>query len=225
MGTEKKYFEKIAERGQLIVISGPSGVGKRTVIQAYMEEHSSAHRCVSVTTRQPRAEEEEGREHYFLSNTEFDRMVRSQQLLEYSYYNRNGYGTPRKAVEEARNAGKNVILIVDVMGAMKIRALCPDATLIFILPPDWEELETRIRQRHAGNEAMIEERLSAAQEEILCAEQYDYILINDTVKNTVRRMGQIIHGNRYSRNYMKTFMESYIESEIRSELAEEIRSL
>lgn len=225
MSTEKRYFEKIAEHGQLIVISGPSEVGKRTLIQEYMELHPNAHRCITVTTRQPRAGEEEGREHYFLSNTEFDRMVRSQQLLEYGYYNLNGYGTPRKAVEEARSQGKNVILIADIMGAMKIRAMCPDATLIFILPRTWEELEARVRERHEGKEEIIEQYLLAAQEEILCAEQYDYILINDTVEDTVRRMGQIIHGNRYSRNSMKTFMESYIASEILSDLADELRTL
>lgn len=152
-------------------------------------------------------------------------MVRSQQLLEYEYYNRNGYGTPRKAVEEQRKQGKNVIVIADVTGAMRIRARCPEATLIFILSPTWEALETRIRERHAGNDEKIEELLSIAQEEILCAEQYDYILINDSVEKTVRRLGQIIHGNRYSKNSMKTFMQSYIKSEIQSDLVDEILSL
>lgn len=225
MNTDKKYFEKIAEHGQLIVISGPSGVGKRTVITEYMKEHPNACSCTSVTTRAQRPGEEDGKDYYFLSHLEFDRMVRTQQLLEYRYYNRNGYGTPRKAVEDARNAGRNIILNVDVTGAMKIRALCPDATLIFILPPTWADLEERIRKAYPGNEDLIQEKLLIAQEEILCAQQYDYILINDTVENTVRRMGQIIHGNRYSKNSMQTFMESFLESEIHSELADEIRSL
>lgn len=152
-------------------------------------------------------------------------MVRSQQLLEYEYYNRNGYGTPRKAVEEQRKQGKNVIVIADVTGAMRIRARCPEATLIFILSPSWDALEARIRERHVGNDEKIAELLSIAQEEILCAEQYDYILINDSVEKTVRRLGQIIHGNRYSKNSMKTFMQSYIKSEIQSDLVDEILSL
>ena len=211
MGKDKEYFEKIAEYGQLIVISGPSGVGKRTIIKEYMKQHESAVKCVSVTTRAQKPEEVD--EHYFVSQFEFERMVRSQQLLEYEYYNRNGYGTPRKAVEEQRKQGKNVIVIADVTGAMRIRARCPEATLIFILSPTWEALET------------IEELLSIAQEEILCAEQYDYILINDSVEKTVRRLGQIIHGNRYSKNSMKTFMQSYIKSEIQSDLVDEILSL
>ena len=225
MGKDKEYFEKIAEYGQLIVISGPSGVGKRTIIKEYMKQQESAVKCVSVTTRAQKPEEVDGREHYFVSQFEFERMVRSQQLLEYEYYNRNGYGTPRKAVEEQRKQGKNVIVIADVTGAMRIRARCPEATLIFILSPTWEALETRIRERHAGNDEKIEELLSIAQEEILCAEQYDYILINDSVEKTVRRLGQIIHGNRYSKNSMKTFMQSYIKSEIQSDLVDEILSL
>lgn len=227
MSAEKKYFDKIAEKGQLIVISGPNGVGKRTVINEYMKEHPNAIKVTSVTTRSPHAHEEDGKDYYFLSHLEFDRMVRSQQMLEFAYYNRNGYGTPRKAVEEAREAGRNVILNVDVTGAMKVRALCPDATLIFIMPPTWDELETRIKNRNTENPDVIADRLLIAQEEILCAAQYDYILINDTVEKTVRRLGQIIHGNRYSKNSMKAFLESYIESELmpHSDMADEVLSL
>lgn len=224
MSERKEYFGKIAEKGQLVIISGPSGVGKRTAVRQYLSEHPNAVRCVSMTTRAPRKNEVDGKDYYFVSHTEFDRAVRSNQLLEHSYYNRNGYGTPRKAVEDAREAGKNVVLIMDVIGAMKIRVLCPDATLIFLMPPSWEELEQRLRERNTESEEGIEERLNSAQEEILCAEQYDYILIDDTVENTVRRLGQIIHGNRYSRNSMKAFLDSYIQSELKLDngLAEEI---
>lgn len=227
MNSDKKYFERIAERGQLVVISGPSGVGKRTILKRYLEEHPNACTCTSVTTREQRPDEIDGDRHYYISHLEFERMIRSQQLLEYGYYNRNGYGTPRKAVEDARQEGHNVLLITDVTGAMKVRALCPDATLIFILPPTWDELVERIKGRDSVSEEVINERLFIAQEEILCAEQYDYILINDTVEKTVRRLGQIVHGNRYSRNSMKPFMESYLESEIQiqSDLVDMIRSL
>lgn len=224
MGIEKTYFERIAEKGQLIVISGPSGVGKRTVISEYMKEHPNAIKCTSVTTREPHEGEADGVDYHFISFKEFDQLIRSKQMLEYAYYNRNGYGTLRYSVEKLRDEGRNVILDIDVTGAMKVRALCPDATLIFIMPPTWEELEKRIRERNTESEAEIQARLMIAQEEVLCAEQYDYILVNDTVEATVRRMGQIIHGNRYSRNSMKAFLESYIESELTSELAEEIRS-
>lgn len=225
MNNDKKYFERIAEYGQLVVVSGPSGVGKRTILREYMKEHPNACTCTSVTTRDPRPDETDGKEHYFISHLEFDRMVRSHQLLEYGYYKRNGYGIPRKAVEEARSKGRNVLLISDVTGAMKVRAMCPDATLIFLLPPTWEDLVERIKTHNSLSEQELEERLYAAQEEIMCAEQYDYILINDTIEKTVRRLGQIIHGNRYSSNSMKAFMESYLESEIQSDMADVVRSL
>ena len=226
MNGEKNYFDKIAEHGQLVVISGPSGVGKRTIIKQYLKEHPNATTCTTVTTREPREGEVEGREHYFLSHMEFERLIRSQEMLEYGYYNRNGYGTPKKAVEDERLQGRNVLLISDVTGAMRIRALCPDATLIFIVPPTWKELEHRIRSRHT-DEKKVKDRLDMAQEEICCASQYDYILINDDLDKTVRRLGQIVHGNRYSINSMRTFLESYIESELDapSGLVEEILSL
>ena len=224
MSERKEYFDKIAEKGQLIIISGPSGVGKRTAIKQYLAEHPNAVKCVYMTTREPHEGEVDGKDYFFVSHLEFERAARSNQLLEHSYYNRNGYGTPRKTIEDARNAGKNVILVADIIGAMKIRVLCPDATLIFLMPPSWEELERRLYERHTESDEVIKERLDYAQEEILGAAQYDYILVDDTVENTVRRLGQIIHGNRYSRNSMKAFLESYIESELKAypQLAEEI---
>ncbi len=222
---KKDYFGKIAEYGQLIIVSGPNGVGKRTIIKEYIKDHPNAIRCVSVTTRPQRDDEVEGQDYYFISHKEFNQLVRSNQMLEYGYLRRNGYGTIRSAVEQLRSAGKNVILDIDVVGAMKVRTIYPDATLMFILPPTWEELEKRIRERRSESEEAITELLLAAQEEVLCAEQYDYVLINDTLEDTVRRFAQIVHGNRYSRNSMKSFLQSYIESEINSSFVDEIRSI
>ena len=222
---QKEYFDKVAEYGQLIVISGPSGVGKTTIIKEYLKEHPNAVRCTSVTTRPQRPDEVDGKDYYFVSHEEFHQLIRSNQMLEWGYYNRNGYGTIRNAVEQLRSKGHNVILEIDVIGAMKVRTICPDATLVFLVPPTWEDLEARIHNIKFISESEIAERLEIAKEEVACADQYDYILINDTVENTVRRLGQIIHGNRYSRNSMKSFLKSYIESEIHSELVDMIRSL
>ena len=227
MSMEKSYFERIAEHGQLVVISGPNGVGKNTVIRQYLQEHPNACRSISVTTREPRPGEVEGKDYFFISVNEFDQLVRSKALLEHVYHNNVGYGTPKQAVENNRKEGHNVILNVDVTGAMKIRALCPDATLIFIIPPSWEELEKRVRASTNLSDEAIKEYLECAEEDILCAGQYDYILINDEVDKTVRRLGQIIHGNRYSRVSMQAFLESYIESEFKphSDFADEILSM
>ena len=162
---KKEYLDKIAEYGQLIVVSGPSGVGNKTV--------------------------------------------------EYTYVNGNAYGTTKKSVEEARARGKNVILDVDTIGAMKIRALCPDATLIYILPPSWDELKSRLSSTGIYTEEEVNALMEIAEEEISCANSYDYILVNDTISNTLSRFAQIIHSNRYSRNCMKEFLDSYIDGEVK----------
>ncbi|MBR4972398.1 MAG: guanylate kinase [Oscillospiraceae bacterium] len=222
---QKEYFNKVAEYGQLIVVSGPSGVGKKTIIKEYLKDHPNAIRCTSITTRPQRPDEVDGVDYYFVSHEEFDQLIRSNQMLEFGYYRRNGYGTIRNAVEQLRQQGRNVILDIDVVGAMKVRTICPDATLVFLIPPTWEELETRIHNSKFIPESEIAERLEIAKEEIVCAEQYDYILINDTIDDTVHHLAEIIHGNRYSKNSMKSFLKSYIESEINSELVDVIRAL
>ena len=212
-------------RGMLVVVSGPSGTGKGTLCNMLLEKDPSLRFSVSVTTRKRRDYEVEGVHYYFVTDEQYDELLREDALLEHATVHANRYGTPRKPIEELMEKGLNVILDIDVIGAMKVRALCPDATLVFLIPPTWEDLETRIHNSKFIPENEIIERLDIAKEEVLCAEQYDYILINDTVEDTVRRLAQIIHGNRYSRSSMKSFLKSYIESEIKSELVDVIRSL
>ena len=212
---KKEYLDRIAEYGQLIVVSGPSGVGKKTVLKEYLKDHERACVSVSVTTREQRKDEVDGKDYWFVSVAEFERMVRTGEMLEYTSVNHNAYGTTKKSVEEARSKGKNVILDVDAIGAMRIRALYPDATLIYILPPSWDELQLRLSSTGIYDEKAIERQMEAAEEEISCAGSYDYVLINDTVQASVNRLAQIIHGNRYSRACMKGFLEHYIDGEVK----------
>ncbi len=222
---EKDYFARVGEYGQLIVISGPRSVGKRTLVKEYLKQHPKAIKLPTVTTREKRPEEVEGVEHYFISTYEFDQMIRSHQLIDYTYYNRIGYGTTMESIEKARKEGRNVLLIDDVTEAIHVKLQCPDATLIFIIPPSWDELQERLIARHKDNPKLLEESLLDAQEEILCADQFDYVLINDTVEQTVNRMAQIIHGLRYSKNSMKNFCKAYVQSEIKSDFVDEVKKL
>ena len=212
---KKEYLDKIAEYGQLIVVSGPSGVGNKTVLREYLQDHEQVCVSVSVTTRRQRKHEIDGKDYWFVSVPEFERMVRMGEMLEYTYVNGNAYGTTKKSVEEARARGKNVILDVDTIGAMKILALCPDATLIYILPPSWDELKSRLSSTGIYTEEEVNALMEIAEEEISCANSYDYILVNDTISNTLSRFAQIIHSNRYSRNCMKEFLDSYIDGEVK----------
>lgn len=225
MNHEKEYFKKVAEYGQLVILAGPDAVGRRTVLRQYLAQHPNATQCTTVTTREPRENEVDGREHFFISHKEFDQMIRTHQLIDYHYYKRNGYGTPIKQILDARAAGHNVLLLEDVEDAMRVRSRIPDCTLIFLMSPTWDKLEERIRARHGQDPEALNAHILHAQEQILCAGQFDYILINDCVEKTVRRLGEIIHGNRYSRNSMKAFVESYIESEIHSDVADILNQL
>ena len=216
---KKEYLDKIAEYGQLIVVSGPSGVGNKTVLREYLQDHEQACVSVSVTTRRQRKHEIDGKDYWFVSVPEFERMVRMGEMLEYTYVNGNAYGTTKKSVEEARARGKNVILDVDTIGAMKIRALCSDATLIYILPPSWDELKSRLSSTGIYTEEEVNALMEIAEEEISCANSYDSlgysIAFCPYVDNDDERFAQIIHSNRYSRNCMKEFLDSYIDGEVK----------
>ena len=213
------YMNQIGAHGQLIVISGPAWVGKRTLVREYLKLHPKAIKLPTYTTRSPKKGETDGREHYFVSPKEFDHMIRNRQLVDYTYYEKIGYGTSREEIERMRANGRNVILIEDVLTAIRVKAQYEDATLIFFLTPSWDILEQRIRARES-DPATLENCFLHAQEEILCADQFDYILVNDTVEKSVRRLGQIIHGNRYAKHMMKSFVDSYVESEIQSRTVE-----
>ena len=162
------------------VLSGPSGCGKGTIVKALLEKHADTFALsVSATTREPRVGEEDGVHYYFITREEFERRIEDQQILEYTSYCGNYYGTPKKELYERTVSGINVILEIEVEGAMNVRRLCPEAVLIYVLPPDAQTLEARLRGRGTNTEEDIANRLATARKEIRCLPDYDYIVINE----------------------------------------------
>lgn len=195
------------KKGQLIVVSGPSGVGKGTVLKEYLNSRDGIAYSVSATTRQPRPGEENGIHYYFLSREGFERTAAEGGMLEYASYNGNYYGTPKAPVEQQRNQGNDVVLEIEVQGALQVKKSCPDALLIFVAPPSFEELKNRLTGRQTEDAKTVENRLNIARQELMCAGEYDYIIVNDTVEQAVQRLGQIISANRYNKNNMKEFLD------------------
>ncbi len=167
------------KKGLLIVISGPSGSGKGTVIKRIMEYDRSFIYSVSATTRTPRVGEKHGVNYYFISREDFEERIAGDMMLEHAEYCGNYYGTPKKEVEESLEAGRNVILEIEVEGAMQIKKKCPDALLVMIAPPDFETLEARLRGRGDDvTEDVIQKRLNTAKKELAKLGEYDYIVVN-----------------------------------------------
>lgn len=180
------------ERGQLIVLSGPSGVGKSTVIAELFAQRSNIYFSVSYTTRQPRVGEQDGVNYNFVSREEFERMIADDELLEYAEYVDNYYGTSMKLIQEKLDAGIDVLLDIEVQGAAKVRAQCPDALFIFIIPPSFEELSRRLHRRNTDSEEVIAGRLAKARQEFREIPKYDYLVINDKVANAVHEIEAIL---------------------------------
>ena len=184
---------KLNQRGLLIVLSGPSGVGKGTVRRALFEKkgHDFVY-SVSMTTRKPRKAEIDGEDYYFVSESEFKDLIKEQKLLEYAEFVGNYYGTPRDKVEEQLELGKEVVLEIDVQGALQVQARQPNAVFIFIAPPSFSALKKRLLMRGTEPEALVLARLEKARRELNYASAYDYIVINDEVNNAADRIMAII---------------------------------
>ena len=169
----------MAERGRLLVISGPSGTGKSTVIGELMARKAGLEFSVSATTRAPRPGETDGVDYYFVSRERFDEMIENDELLEHADFVGNSYGTPRSQVEARLEQGITVILDIEVQGAAQVKAAMPEAVTVFLAPPSLEELERRLRGRGTDSEETIRRRLETARKELLLAPEYDHMVINN----------------------------------------------
>ncbi|MGZ6544294.1 MAG: guanylate kinase [Actinomycetota bacterium] len=190
-----------SRRGKLIVIAGPSGVGKGSIVRRLLdrdraEGHGHLAYSISVKTRAPRANERDGREYHFISEAAFDAMLRNDELLEWAPFVDHRSGTPRKFVEDSLAAGRDVILEIDVKGAEQVRAEVPDATLIFLAPPSMEELERRLRGRGTEDDERIARRLDTAAWEMTQRDWFDHVVVNDDLERAADEVAAIIEASR-----------------------------
>ena len=187
----------MSKRGMLIVLSGPSGVGKGTVRKALFSQPGNDFQySVSMTTRQPRPGEVNGKDYFFVSKEEFEQHIREGQMLEYAKYVDNYYGTPLKYINDTLDEGKDVFLEIEVNGAMQVRSKCPDGVFIFLTPPDLMELRQRLIHRGTDSMEVINKRIHKAFGEIQLMQNYDYAVVNDQVDNAVTKIKDIIRSER-----------------------------
>ena len=184
-------------KGLLLVLSAPSGAGKGTIIKRLMDDDRNLKLSVSATTRAPRPGEVDGEDYFFLSREEFDDLVKNGEMLEHAEYVGNCYGTPKGPVESWLNDGLDVILEIDVQGGAQVKKIMPECVSIFILPPSMRELENRLRGRSTEKDEVVEARLEAARKEVHCAEDYDYVVVNDTVEQAVEEIKTIIAAEKH----------------------------
>lgn len=183
-------------RGRLIVLSGPSGVGKGTVLRALLEKCPNTRRCVTCTTREPRPGEVDGTDYFFLSEGEFRKKIDEGYFLEYAQVHLNLYGTPLHEVQAMLDEGLDVLLEIDVQGGLTVKGKMPRAVMIFVAPPSMEELEKRLRGRQQDSEESIRKRLQDARDEIAQIPHYDYLVVNDEVEPAAERLRCIILAER-----------------------------
>ena len=203
------------QNGILIVISGFSGAGKGTLVKALLQKYSNYALSVSMTTRAPREGERDGIEYFFTTREKFEETIRENGLIEYAPYCGNYYGTPRAYVEEQMSLGNNVILEIEIQGALKIKEKFPESLLIFVTPPSAEELKRRLEKRGTDSSEVIAKRLSRAAEESEGIEAYDYIVVNDDLDTCVDEVHRLVEAARRAPVRCQEFIK-----EIREELKE-----
>lgn len=185
--------------GKLIVLTGPSGVGKGTLVRALLGRHPELSLSISATTRSPRTDEIDGQDYYFLSRQEFEAAIAQEELLEWAEYTGNYYGTPRAPVEAKIREGKTVLLEIEVVGAGQIQQAFPEALRIFILPPSFAELERRLRGRSQDDPQAIARRLQRSQQELTLSHEFDQTIVNDDLETALQQLEIAIFGETISK--------------------------
>ena len=187
---------KTNNKGLLIVVSGPSGAGKDTICHKLIKENSNIWMSVSMTTRKPRPLEKEGVDYFFVSSEDFLNKIKDNTFLEYASYNDNYYGTPKDKVEEKLNEGKDVILVIDINGAINIKKIIPSALFIFIMPPDMETLKNRLIGRKTESKDKVVQRFITPYNEVNNYKKYNYVVVNDKVEDAVNKVKSIIQSEK-----------------------------
>ena len=202
----------MSNRGNLLILSAPSGSGKTSLAHRVVPELRSIRFSVSHTTRGRRRGEEDGKEYYFVQTDEFGRMIEQGRFLEWAQVYGNYYGTSRDFVESELRNGMDVLLDIDIQGALKVRKVMPEAVMIFVLPPSFQELENRLRRRGLDDEAVIERRLQIARDEINSYRNYDYVIINRVLEDSVEELKHIIIAMRCRVGQRREEAESIVKS-------------
>ena len=200
------------KEGLLILFSGPSGVGKDTVLDVVLNKNKELQKSISLTTRNIRDNETDGKDYYFISVPEFEKMIANGEVLEYAKYGSNLYGTPKGPVDKWLSEGKTVVLKIEVQGAENIKKLYPDSVGIFLLPPSMDVLETRLRSRGTEDEEDVKKRLEIAQNEMQKSKNYDYFVINEDVDCASDDVLTIIKALDFSNKRMNNYISEVIDN-------------